>query len=97
MSSITSLFFQIASVFYIVLIGVAYFFKRKMDTLENRIYTSLIIINFITLILDCLSVSLGLIHPDFYLTNLLGKLYLISILALKLKTMMKNMYVIPLK
>lgn len=81
MSSITSLFFQIASIFYIVLIGVAYFCKRKMDTLENRIYTSLIIINFITLILDCLSVSLGLIHPDFYLTNLLGKLYLISILA----------------
>ena len=81
MASITSLFFQIASIFYIILIGVAYFCKKKVDTLENRIYSSLIIIIFITLILDCLSVSLGLIYPDFYLTNLFGKLYLISILA----------------
>ena len=81
MASITSLFFQIASIFYIILIGVAYFCKEKVDTLENRIYSSLIIIIFITLILDCLSVSLGLIYPDFYLTNLFGKLYLISILA----------------
>ena len=81
MASITSLFFQIASIFYIVLIGVAYFCKKKVDTLENRIYSSLIIIIFITLILDCLSVSLGLIYPDLYVTNLFGKLYLISILA----------------
>ena len=81
MASITSLFFQIASIFYIILIGVAYFCKEKVDTLENRIYSSLIIIIFITLILDCFSVSLGLIYPDFYLTNLFGKLYLISILA----------------
>ena len=81
MASITSLFFQIASIFYIVLIGVAYFCKKKVDTLENRIYSSLIIIIFITLILDCFSVSLGLIYPDLYVTNLFGKLYLISILA----------------
>ena len=81
MASITSLFFQIASIFYIILIGVAYFCKKKVDTLENRIYSSLIVIIFITLILDCFSVSLGLIYPDFYLTNLFGKLYLISILA----------------
>ena len=81
MASISSLFFQIASIFYILLIGVAYFFKKKVDTLENRVYSSLIIIIFITLILDCLSVSLGLIYPNLYVTNLFGKLYLVSILA----------------
>ena len=32
MASITSLFFQIASIFYIILIGVAYFCKKKVDT-----------------------------------------------------------------
>ena len=81
MSSLTSLFFQIASLFYIVLIGVAYFGKKKIDTLENRIYSCLIIVNFMTLIFDCVSVSTGLVYPDLMLTNLLGKLYLICIIA----------------
>ena len=81
MSSITSLFFQIASIFYIVLIGVAYFCKKKMNTLENRIYSSLIVIIFITLIFDCISVSIGLIHPSWIITNLFGKLYLVCIIA----------------
>lgn len=81
MFSISSLFFQIASFFYIILIGLAYFCKPKIDTLENRIYSSLIIIIFITLVFDCVSVLMGLFYPQLFITNLLGKLYLVSILA----------------
>ena len=81
MVSMTSLFFQIASLFYIILIGIAYFCKKKMDTLENRIYSSLIIINFITLIIDCTSVWMGLVYPELYFTKLLAKLYLVCIIA----------------
>lgn len=81
MINISSLFFQIVSIFYIVLISVAYFGKKKIDTLENRIYSSLLVVVFITLIIDCVSVSLGLINPHSLVTNLFGKLYLICIIT----------------
>ena len=81
MIDISSLFFQIISIFYIVLIAVAYFSKKKMHTLENRIYSTLIIVVFITLIIDCVSVSLGLVDPTSFITNLFGKLYLVCIIA----------------
>ena len=81
MIDISSLFFQIISIFYIVLIAVAYFSKKKMHTLENRIYSTLIIVVFITLIIDCVSVSLGLVDSTSFITNLFGKLYLVCIIA----------------
>lgn len=81
MIDISSLFFQIISFFYIVLIAVAYFSKKKMNTLENRIYSTLIIVVFITLIIDCVSVSLGLVDSTSFITNLFGKLYLVCIIA----------------
>lgn len=77
----TSLFFQIASLFYIVLISIAYFWKKKYNTLENRIYTGLLIAIFVTLLLDMASVLAGLFYPTYLFTNILCKLYLISILA----------------
>ena len=77
----TSLFFQIASLFYITLISIAYFWKKKYDTLENRIYTGLLIAIFVTLVLDMSSVLAGLFYPSYLFTNILCKLYLISILA----------------
>ena len=77
----SSLFFQIVSIFYIILVTVAYFSKKKLDTLENRIYSSLIIIIFITLILDCASVFLAIVDVTHPLANILCKLYLVFIIA----------------
>ena len=81
MISFTSFFFQIASLFYIILIGLVYFCKKKINTLENKIYSSLIIVNFITLIVDCISVLLGLCNPQSIITNIFAKLYLVFIIA----------------
>ena len=77
----SSLFFQIASLFYIGLIAFVYFSKKKYDTIENRIYTLLIGITFVTLIIDMASVSVALINPEDILANPLCKLYLVCIIA----------------
>ena len=77
----SSLFFQIASLFYIGLIAFVYFSKKKYDTIENRIYTLLIGITFVTLIIDMASVSVALINPEDILANPLCKFYLVCIIA----------------
>ena len=77
----SSLFFQIASLFYIGLIAFVYFSKKKYDTIENRIYTLLIGITFVTLIIDMASVSVALINPKDILANPLCKFYLVCIIA----------------
>lgn len=81
MLNISSLFFQLISFFYIILIAIVYFTKKKIHTLENRIYSSLLISVFITLVFDCISVSLGLLNPTSFITNLFCKLYLVCIIA----------------
>ena len=69
----SSLFFQIASLFYMGLIAFIYFSKKKYDTIENRIYSFLIIITFITLIVDMASVSVALVNPKNIFANPLCK------------------------
>ena len=77
----SSLFFQIASLFYIGLIAFIYFSKKKYDTIENRIYSFLIIITFITLIVDMASVSVALVNPKNIFANPLCKFYLVCIIG----------------
>ncbi len=77
----TSLFFQISGVFYIGLIMIIYFNKKKLKTLENRIYSSLIIDVFITLIIDMASVFLAIVYPDNFFVTPLCKLYLVAIVS----------------
>ena len=43
----TTIFLTIISFFYNVLLMIAYFSKDKIKTLENKVYSKLIIINFI--------------------------------------------------
>ncbi len=77
----TSLFFQIASIFYIGLIMIIYFNKKKINTLENRIYSSLIIDILITLVIDMASVYLAIVSPNNVFVTFLCKLYLVAILS----------------
>ncbi|MDO5003634.1 MAG: ATP-binding protein [bacterium] len=80
MININSLFFQIASAFYIFLLIITYFPKKKISSLENKIFSVLIIIILITLIFDCASVTSGLINPNTFLSTILCKVYLVLIL-----------------
>lgn len=75
-----SLSFQILSLFYVGLILFVYFSKKKLDTLENRIYVSLLIINFINQIVDMISVYLGIKEPTLPITNFFTKFYLVILL-----------------
>ena len=60
---------------------IIYFSKKKINTLENRIYRTLIIDVFITLIIDMASVYFGIVYKDSILTNPLAKLYLVAIVS----------------
>ena len=53
---ISSVFFQLCSLFYIVLLIGVYFSKKRLSSLENKVYISLAIINFFGLILDIFSI-----------------------------------------
>mgnify|MGYP004616575489 CR=1 FL=1 len=76
-----SFLFQIASILYIVLIMIIYFGKKRLKTLENKIYISLVIVSFITLLLDVSSVYFGLFMPEKNFSNYLCKLYLVGIVG----------------
>ena len=76
-----SFLFQIASILYIVLIMIIYFGKKRLKTLENKIYISLVIVSFITLLLDVSSVYFGLFMPEKIFSNYLCKLYLVGIVG----------------
>ena len=76
-----SLYFQIASLFYLALITIIYCTKKKRNTLENKIYLGLLIVTFITLILDMASVYLAIVNPTHFFANPLCKLYLVGILG----------------
>ena len=81
MWNVGSLFFQIASLFYIVLVGGLYFSKKRLDTIENRIFISLVIINFVSLVADLSSIILPLNNPYSPFVVVMGKLYLITLMA----------------
>ena len=76
-----SLYFQIASLFYLALITIIYCTKKKRNTLENKIYLGLLIVTFVTLILDMSSVYLAIVNPTHFFANPLCKLYLVGILG----------------
>ena len=77
----TSSFFQISGLFYIVLVAMIYFSKKKMKTLENNIYSFIIINTIVMLLLDMTSVYLGIKHPENFLNIPMAKLYLTSIIT----------------
>ena len=51
----SSLYFQICSLFYIVLLMIIFFSKDKIKSKENKIFSILIVSNFIGLLLDLTS------------------------------------------
>ena len=72
-------FFQIISLFYIVLIGGIFFVKKKMPSAENYIFRNLIIVGFFSVILDIASIVSAFQVPDSIFTMIFAKAYLISL------------------
>ena len=77
----SSLYFQICSLFYIVLLMIIFFSKDKIKSKENKIFSILIVSNFIGLLLDLTSTYMALTDVNNPLLNFISKLYLIYLLT----------------
>ena len=73
-----SIYIQICAIIYSFLLIIVYFNKKRYNSFENKIYSSLIIVNFIGLIID---ITLGVVSARYMehqaLTMVLTKLYLL--------------------
>ena len=77
----SSLYFQICSLFYIVLLMVIFFSKDKIKSKENKIFSILIVTNFVGLLLDLASTYIALTDVNNPLLNFISKLYLVYLLT----------------
>ena len=77
-----SIFFQSLSLVYVMLIGMVYFSKKRINNIENRLYGSLIITNMFGLVLDIFSVYTIIHMNEIPIINLIvTKAYLIYLLT----------------
>ena len=67
---------QISSLLYVSFIAFIYFRKKKINTLENGIYTSLLLFMLLTIIMDLISTVYALNNPITSTTEILIKAYL---------------------
>ncbi len=74
-------FFQIISLFYISLIGVMFLVKKKLESAENHIFKNLLIVGFLSIILDIASIVCAFRDPNAFVSMLFGKAYLLTIIA----------------
>ena len=96
----SSIFFQICSLFYISLLLIIYFSKKRLGTVENKIYIILAITNLVGLILDISSVytisnmsrypTLNKIISKAYLVYLLSWMFLFTIYVFVISTKKKS-------
>ena len=76
----TTIFLTIISFFYNVLLMIAYFSKDKIKTLENKVYSKLIIINFIGIILELFcTIFAGYAEDYLMFYTILNKLFLVEL------------------
>ncbi len=76
----TTIFLTIISFFYSVLLMIAYFSKDKIKTLENKVYSKLIIINFIGIILELFcTIFAGYAKDYLVFYTILNKLFLVEL------------------
>ncbi|MCI9434117.1 MAG: response regulator [Bacilli bacterium] len=77
----SNLYFLIISFIYILLIAVVYFSKQRLETVENKLFSKIIIINIIGVILDFVSVSMAFSNYHNIIFQFINKLYLVYLLT----------------
>lgn len=78
----STIFFTIASLFYITLLIVAYFSKARMRTAENKVYSKLIVVNLISIILELMcTIFAGYASEHLLFYKILNKMFLISLIT----------------
>ena len=78
----STIFFTIASLMYNVLLMIAYFSKDKIKTSENKVYSKLIIINFVGIVLELFcTIFAGYAEEHLLFYTILNKLFLIELIV----------------
>lgn len=78
----STIFFTIASLFYSVLLMIAYFSKDKIKTPENKVYSKLIIVNFIGIILEIFcTIFAGYAKDNIMYYTILNKMFLVYLVV----------------
>lgn len=75
----SSMFFQISSTFYILLLLFIYYGKERVKNIENKIYSSIIVSSIIILFFDYVSTLIAVYDPSSIYLNITGKLYLVAL------------------
>ncbi len=78
----STIFFTIASLFYSTLLMIAYFSKDKIKTPENKVYSKLIIVNFIGIILEIFcTIFTGYAKDNLIYYTILNKMFLVYLVV----------------
>lgn len=78
---ISNLYFQYLSLFYIILLGLIYFLKKRVNNKETKVYSYLVITAFIGVLLDIITTYLAYVNVNNPFLNPLCKLYLVYLLT----------------
>lgn len=72
-----TIYIQIISLVYSFMLMIVYFSKKRLNTLENKVYKLLIIVNFVGIILDviCAVTTFNMVSVKTY-NIIIAKLYL---------------------
>ena len=77
----SSLYFFFCSLFYSLLIMFVYFRKKRFPSYENKLFSILVVVNFIGILIDMTSVSLATIGITNIVFRIVNKLYIIYLLT----------------
>ena len=78
---IGSLSILVCSLFYSMLTMGTFFSKKRVNSIENRIFSAIIIVNCFGLLLDISSVSLALLGNTTIIFDLVNKVYITYLLT----------------
>lgn len=78
---ISNNYFQIFSLVYMTILIIVFFSKKRLKTIENSIFISIIFVNFIGLILDIWSTYLAYVDVNNVILNPLCKTYLVYLVC----------------
>lgn len=77
-----TIFFTIVSLFYSILLMIAFFSKKRINLKENNIYAKLVIVNFIGIILEIFcTIFAGYIENHLLFYTILNKLFLLYLIT----------------
>lgn len=79
--SISNIAFLLVSLLYVIMTTILFFTKRKLNTLENKVFSFIIIVNIFGIILDLTSVTMAFGSNRGIVFVLVNKLYLVYLLT----------------